>query len=145
MSSVCSCIWEDIWLYCWGVKSLDGGGPLSAKGLRALGGIVWPTWILGKFLPEEREGRRFLRHLGKHGVLVAFLTAAMNWPNKKQHMEGFILFSSPLERHSPSWWEGCGGQNVRQLVAHCVCSREWREGDGCWCCCCLSMSLLCSF
>lgn len=59
----------------------------------------------------------------------------MKCPNKEQHMEGFILFSSQSERRSPSWWEGRVGRNTRQLVTHCVCSYEWREGDECWCSC----------
>lgn len=79
-----------------------------------------PHTVLGKFLLEERKGRHFLRHLGKHGVLVSFLTAGMNWPNKKQHMEGFILFNSPFERRSPSWREGCGGQKS-EAAGHTLC------------------------
>lgn len=61
------------------------------RDLERWGHCVNPHVILGKFLLEGREGRHFLRHLGKHGVFVSSLTAGMNWPTRSNIWKSLFI------------------------------------------------------
>lgn len=66
------------------------------RDLEHWGHCVNPHVILGKFLLEGREGRHFLRRLGKHGVFVSFFTAGMNWPTRNNIWKSLFYLAHHL-------------------------------------------------